>query len=570
MAPSRTLLDYFARSAEARPDGALFVHGEGSITYGAAASAIARAIDQLRALALAPRSRVLCLAEDTIPLALFMLAAGYAGLIPTAVSPLFSAEYVTAVARQSDAAAVFTTPAFLEQAAALGLPLLCHDGRGPGGIDDHDVPAQSAPAAARLFGAGATDARAAQTLRRLAASVRLADPFVLQPTAGSTGTPKLVLRTFEAFTRYARFVGDELGKLGAEAPLRVLAICSLTHAFAGHMFTTAMRLGAELAVPRRIDTSASLAEVRALDPDVLPMTPRVLAALVRQAPPPGTEPRIFGPRARLVVSAGGKANAQSFERLRAQRVEVLEIYGSSEASVVAVTPLGAWRPGCAGVPVADVELRLDADGELLVRSPGLALGYHADPAGRELVGADGFYRTGDIGRIDPAGYLEILGRKRDVFSTPEGSNIYPDRIEILLESVERVEQAIALGDGKSFVTAHLVVRDPPPGAASWIDCAADAALYDQIGQALMALNDRLELVEQIVAFALYRRPFPEAAYRPVAGAKVARDRRAFVAAFAAIADRLYSHELAHDSPMLVPPKQRCFLDRVSRRRRRSA
>jgi long-subunit acyl-CoA synthetase (AMP-forming) len=561
------LLYDFVRSAEANPERALFVHARGALSYGAAAAAIARAIEPLRAIASAPGSRVLCLAEDTIPLALLLLAAGYAGVIPAAVSPLFSAEYVAGVARQIDARAVFTTPAFAERAAALGLPLACHDGRGPGGIDDDGAPAQPAPADLRLFGAGDADPRAIATLRRLAASVHPGDPFLLQPTAGSTGTPKLVWRPYEAFARYARFVGGEVGKLGAPAPLRMLAICSLTHAFAGHMFALAMRLGAELAVPRRIDTRASLAEVRALDPDLLPMTPRVLAAMVRQAQS-RAEPRIFGPRARLLISAGGKGNAQSFERLRAEAVEVIEIYGSSEASIVAVTPLGGWRPGCAGVPVGDVELRFAADGELLVSSPGLALGYHGDPDRGGLVGGDGFYRSGDIGRLDEAGYLEVLGRKRDVFSTPEGSNIYPDRIEILLEALDGVDQALVLGDGKSFVTAHLVIRDPPPGEASAIDSAADAALYEQFGQALMALKSRLELIEQVVAFALYRRPFPDAVYRTVAGAKVARDRRAFAAGFAAIADRLYSRELAPDSPMLVPPKQRRFSDRVTRRQRR--
>jgi long-subunit acyl-CoA synthetase (AMP-forming) len=566
MGPAPTLLDYFARSAEANPDRALFIHAQGSLTYGAAASAIARAVAALRAVA-APRGRVLCLAEDTIPLALFLLAAGYAGVIPIAVSPLFSADYVAAVARRGGARAVFTTPALVEQAAAIGLPILCHDGHGPGGIDRDGASARPAPAEARLFGAADPDPRAAAVLRQLARPAGPADPFVLQPTAGTTGTPKLVLRPFDAFSRYARFAGDEVDKLGATAPLRVLAICSLTHAFAGHMFTLAMRFGAELAIPRQIDTRASLAEVRALDPDVLPMTPRVLASLVRQAQTPA-EPRLFGPRARLVISAGGKGNAESFERLIAQRVEVMELYGSSEASVVAVTPLGAWRPGRAGVPVADVELKLDADGELLVRSPGLALGYHGDPDRGALVGADGFYRTGDIGRIDEAGYLELLGRKRDVFSTPEGSNLYPDRIEILLEALDGVEQALVLGDGKSFVTAHLVVRDPPPGETSVIDCDSEAALYERFGHALMALNHRLELIEQVVAFALYRRPFPEAVYRTVAGAKVARDRRAFAAGFAAIADRLYSRELAGDSPMLVPPKERRFLARVTGRTHR--
>jgi long-chain acyl-CoA synthetase len=214
----------------------------------------------------------------------------------------------------------------------------------------------------------------------------------------------------------------------------------------------------------------------------------------------------------------------------------------------------------------------------VVRSPGLALGYHgggdrAAAARPALVGADGFYRTGDLGRLDEVGYLEILGRKRDVFSTPEGTNIYPERIEAALESLDGVEQALVLGDGRGYVTAHLVVRDRVPAGAGAvaeraIDGELEAGLYERLGEALQALNETLELVEQVVAFALYPRPFPDSAYRVVAGAKVARDRRAFAAEFGAVVELLYSRQLAADSPMLVPPKERRFFDRVSRRMRR--
>lgn len=228
--------------------------------------------------------------------------------------------------------------------------------------------------------------------------------FMVQPTPGSTGAPKLVRRSHRAFARYAKFVGSELGNLAAEP--RFLAVSALTHAFGLHTFATVLSLGAELVVPAALDTSVSLDEVRVLDPVVLPMTPRVLRSLYRQAADEGLtrQARFFGPSARALLIAGGKSDPGLLRNVEAAGIEVIEWYGSSEASLVALTPWGGRGEGYAGRIVDDTTVRVATDGELLVRSPGLMLGYGGDEGlTRSAFTGDGFYRTGDIGDISSDG-----------------------------------------------------------------------------------------------------------------------------------------------------------------------
>jgi long-subunit acyl-CoA synthetase (AMP-forming) len=445
----------------------------------------------------------------------------------------------------------------------------------------------------------ATDSYA--VIRDLGRTLRVEEALLIQPTSGSSGNPKLVLRNHFAFSRYAAFVGQELRRgLPSGGRFRMLLANALTHAFGWHMFATALRFGAEIALPDELDISASLESVRDLDPEVLPMTPRILRSFIRQqeAKDPGSG-RLFGPSARVYLTAGGRSDVPSLQRLRAEGIEPIEFYGSSEASVVAVTPYGRWRPGYAGVPVADVSLKFSRNGELLVKSPGLMLGYYGD---KDLTDAmldeDGFFRTGDIGCFDECGYLQINGRRRDVFNTPEGSYIYPELIEIQLEAFEWVEQAFLVGDERPFLSAHLVVRPesirdklsiaPSIPIEDWdsvprhtpipttFDATLDQSqfqegmlppstnetLYKFVGQEISKLNQSAELIQHVVAIALYDSPFTTEVYKTVTAGKVQRNRTRFLELYKSTIESLYS-DLEQGSPMLVPPDERRYRVRTA-------
>lgn len=573
-----TVHAHFIRALERYPEKPLFREQRGTLSYGETAVRVGAAVERFRRLGLKRGDIVACFTDQTIPQAMFVLTAGLMRVIPATISPVFSRQYLKTLCKMSGARAIYTTAEHVKVAEGLGIPVIVYGGElgAKEQLDPRAVPRE------RVLFDDATrielrDAHAA--IRDLSSTLCVEDALLIQPTSGSSGVPKLVLRNHVAFSRYAMFVGRELERgLGSARRFRMLAANALTHAFACHMFATALRFGAELAIPSELDISASLEEVRALDPEVLPMTPRILRSLIRQqqASEAGAG-RLFGPSAKLYLTAGGKSDADALHRLRAEGVEIIEFYGSSEASLVTVTPYGGWSPGSAGVPVPDVSLKFNRSGEVLVKSPGLMLGYHGDTELTDvMIDEDGYFRTGDLGRLDEHGYVQIFGRRRDIFNTPEGSNIYPERVEIQLESLAWVEQAFLVGDGRPYVTAHLVVRpelrhakaiprtaavellrecDIPERSSNAISVEGNEDLYDYAGGELARLNQVFEVIEQVVAFVLYDSSLSPDVYKTVTAGKVHRDRPRFLELYKNNLESLYD-DLANDSLMRVPPGER--------------
>ena len=133
-------------------------------------------------------------------------------------------------------------------------------------------------------------------------------------------------------------------------------------------------------------------------------------------------------------------------------VPLIGSYGSTECGGVTLCGIGNAKPGSLGRPFPNVELRLAEDGEILVRGPSVTPGYFEDPeATREAFDADGWFRTGNLGKIDNEGSLYIIGRKKDLFNCADGSNINPRTIEALLENDSFIRQAVLLGDHRPFI-----------------------------------------------------------------------------------------------------------------------
>jgi long-chain acyl-CoA synthetase len=149
-------------------------------------------------------------------------------------------------------------------------------------------------------------------------------------------------------------------------------------------------------------------------------------------------------------------------------VPLSEIYGLSETS----GPM-TWAPfkvksGLVGPACPGVEVRLGEDGEVLCRGGNVFPGYLNQPEKTaEVLDGDGWFHSGDIGELDEDGYLRIIDRKKELIITAGGKNLSPANLEAALKMIPLVGQAIAIGDGRPFVSA-LVVLDPdvaPPWAA---------------------------------------------------------------------------------------------------------
>ncbi len=167
----------------------------------------------------------------------------------------------------------------------------------------------------------------------------------------------------------------------------------------------------------------------------------------------------FGGRLHLPSSGGAPLARDVIDLFAALDLPIYEGYGLTECTTACSTNRpDAYRFGTVGRPLPGVEVRLAEDGELEMRSPTVFAGYLKDPeATSEVLGEDGWLRTGDIAEIDGDGFITITDRKKDILVTSGGKNIAPQNIENDLKSSRYVSQAIVLGDRRPYVAALITL-----------------------------------------------------------------------------------------------------------------
>jgi len=183
---------------------------------------------------------------------------------------------------------------------------------------------------------------------------------------------------------------------------------------------------------------------------------------------------------------------------------VVEGYGLTEtSSSLSVNDPDDYRFGTVGRAVEGTEVKLDEDGEILVRSDAVFAGYFKDPeATAAAFTEDGWFRTGDVGEIDADGFIKITDRKKDLIITAGGKNIAPQNLENALKSSRFVSQALIVGDRRPYVTA-LVTLD-------WDEVNATGRDAEALVQELVdSVNRDRVRVEQIKRFAILPRDFSQ-------------------------------------------------------------
>ena len=169
----------------------------------------------------------------------------------------------------------------------------------------------------------------------------------------------------------------------------------------------------------------------------------------------------IGSNLRLIVSGGAPLKNEIAEFFSLIGLNISTGYGLTETSpVLTVNPPLALRHGTVGPAIDGVELKIAEDGEILAKGPNLMKGYYNKPEQTaEVIDADGWFHTGDIGHLDENGYLIITDRKKDLIVTSNGKKIPPQPLENKLKECNYIEQVVVIGDNRPYMTA-LVVTDP--------------------------------------------------------------------------------------------------------------
>jgi long-chain acyl-CoA synthetase len=174
-------------------------------------------------------------------------------------------------------------------------------------------------------------------------------------------------------------------------------------------------------------------------------------------------------RARWAYTGGAPLGPDTFRFFRSFGVNLKQVYGSTEVTgLISLQPDTEADPTTAGRPCPGIEVRIGDKGEVLVRGAGVFKGYFkADEATREVVGPDGWFRTGDAGFVDPRGHLVIIDRAKDVGALADGTAFAPQFIENKLKYSPYIREAVAFGDGKPFVAAMIAID--PSTVGSWAE-----------------------------------------------------------------------------------------------------
>jgi long-chain acyl-CoA synthetase len=139
-------------------------------------------------------------------------------------------------------------------------------------------------------------------------------------------------------------------------------------------------------------------------------------------------------------------------------LEMVEVWGMTEScGAGTANPIGRAKPGAIGVPEPTIEMKLSSEGELLVRSATVFMGYLNQPEKTAETLKDGWLHTGDVGRLDDEGYFYITDRMKDIIITAGGKNITPSEIENQLKFSPFITDAVVIGDKRPYLTSLIMI-----------------------------------------------------------------------------------------------------------------
>jgi long-chain acyl-CoA synthetase len=229
---------------------------------------------------------------------------------------------------------------------------------------------------------------------------------------------------------------------------------------------------------------------------------------------------LFGGRLRFFVSGGAPLSKENAEFFHAADILILEGYGLTETTAAThVNSPSMYKFGTVGRPLPGTEVKIAADGEILVRGTNVMKGYYNRPDDtREALEPDGWFHTGDIGEVDADGFLRITDRKKDIIVTAGGKNIAPQNIENILKTEPFISQAMIYGDKQPYCVALVTIneetvrkwaQDQGINGKGYSELTQLPEVRKEIERAITRTNEKLASYESIKKFAILPSDFTQ-------------------------------------------------------------
>ena len=354
----------------------------------------------------------------------------------------------------------------------------------------------------KAYGSGVSD----EALDARINSVQKTDLCSIVYTSGSTAAPKGVEMTHEHYCATAFNLPDYMPELLHDKKNTVLLFLPQAHSFARAINYICVASNLHIYIAQGIKTLT--ADLQVAKPTIMIVVPRVLekvynaasqkaghgakgvafaaavvaaqnymkevstkgkAGTLTKARRAAFDPVVYaslrevlGGRAKWIVAGGAPLDPELLAFFRGAGVPVYEGYGLTETTApCAFNVLGVpYHQGSVGIAFPGFELRIAEEGEIQVKGASVFLKYHKNgEATEDSFTEDGWYKTGDLGRIDDDGFLYIIGRKKDLIITAGGKNVSPGPIEDVIKRCEFVSQALVLGDKRPFISALITLDE---------------------------------------------------------------------------------------------------------------
>lgn len=469
----------------------------------------------IKAQGLEPGARIALLSKNCAHFFMAELAIWMAGCTTVAIFPTETAETISYVLEHSGASLLFVGKLDTWPAQKPGVPAT--------------LPCISFPLAPK----NSYEQWDAITGRTQPLTGRIArdgkDIAILLYTSGSTGTPKGVMHSFERITKVAENIAKDVkSRIGDIDDNRILSYLPLAHVFERAWVEAMSMVDGKTHVFFSESLDTFVADLNRARPTTFISVPRLWLkfqqGVFAKMPPKKLNRLLSIPilsgivkrkvlknlgldQALLAGSGSAPIPAELISWYQRLGLNMIEGYAMSEDFAYSHNSTPEINaPGCVGVPLPGVEVRISEEGEILIKSPGQLVGYYKRPdLDAEVFTADGFFRTGDRGERRADGLLKITGRVKEIFKTSKGEYVAPAPIENSLNAHPLIEMSMVSGLGQPAAYAMVVLgEDVRPKLK---DAAFRKDVEAQLAQLLKDVNAGLISHEKLQMIVVAQEPW---------------------------------------------------------------